>query len=124
MKEDVFSKLMTFLDNLEQGKISYTLAHHRDETIMVMVTVPGERLEAEFFADGSVEVEKFVSNGEIFGEEIFGDLLARHSDGETDNPGTARNLRLVVGQNKTMKKVCPVPCRHGQGKGRAWDDEY
>jgi hypothetical protein len=36
---------------------------------MVLVTVPGERWEVEFFADGSIEVERFISNGEICGEE-------------------------------------------------------
>lgn len=36
--------------------------------MMVLVTVPGERWEIEFFADDSVEVEVFKSSGEIKGE--------------------------------------------------------
>ncbi len=31
MKNHGFGKLVTFLNQLEQKKISYTLAHHRDE---------------------------------------------------------------------------------------------
>ncbi|MEH2422391.1 MAG: hypothetical protein V7K48_16205 [Nostoc sp.] len=39
MKNHGFGKLITFLNQLEQEKISYTLAHHWDETIMVNVAV-------------------------------------------------------------------------------------
>ena len=49
-----FDKLITFLNQLEQETISYTLVHRRDETIMVNVAVAGERWEVGFFEDGSV----------------------------------------------------------------------
>lgn len=80
MKSNIFDKLVSFLQNLEQQKIVYTLAHHRDEAIMVLVAVPGERWEIEFLSDGSVEVEKFISNGEIAGEESLNELFARYSE--------------------------------------------
>ena len=80
MIEDIFGKLMIFLNNLEEAGITYTLARHRDEAIMVMIAVPGERWEVEFLKDGSIEVEKFVSNGEIFGKEAFDELFAKYSD--------------------------------------------
>ena len=82
MKSNIFDKLVSFLQNLEQQKIVYTLAHNRDEAIMVIVAVPGERWEIEFLSDGSVEVEKFISNGEIVGEESLNELLARYSEQE------------------------------------------
>lgn len=85
MKNHGFGKLVTFLNQLEQEKISYTLAHHRDETIMVNVAVAGERWEVEFFEDGSVEVERFVSSGEINGEEVFSDLFAMYSEPENNS---------------------------------------
>ena len=44
---------------------------------MVCVTVPGERWEIEFLADGSVEVERFISESEIYGEDILGALFTR-----------------------------------------------
>lgn len=82
MKSNIFEKLVSFLQKLEQQGIAYTLAHHRDEAIMVIVAVPGERWEIEFLSDGSIEVEKFISNGEIAGEESLNDLFARYSEQE------------------------------------------
>lgn len=82
MNEQPFLKLTGFLKQFEQGHIHYTLASYRDDAIMVLVTVPGERWEIEFFGDGTVEVERFVSNGEICGEEALHKLLALYADHE------------------------------------------
>lgn len=82
MKSNIFDKLVSFLQNLEPQGIVYTLAHHRDEAIMVIVAVPGERWEIEFLSDGSIEVEKFISNGEIGGEESLNELFVRYSEQE------------------------------------------
>ena len=49
---------------------------------MVLITVPGERWEVEFFGDGSVEVERFRSHGEIGGEESLQELLTTYADPE------------------------------------------
>lgn len=59
MSQAPFDKLTTFLKQLEEAHLHYTLASHRDDTIMGLVTVPGERWEIEFFGDGSVEVSAF-----------------------------------------------------------------
>jgi len=83
LKSHGFGKLVKFLNQLEQERISYTLAHHRDETIMVNVALPGERWEVEFFEDGSVEVERFTSRGEIAGEEVLSELFALYSEPES-----------------------------------------
>jgi hypothetical protein len=64
-------QLLEFLGQLNQVRISYTLAHNQDEAIMVLIAVPGERWEIEFFADGSVEVEVFVSSGGVQGPELL-----------------------------------------------------
>ncbi len=72
-------KLFGFLSELEAKKIHYKLNKVR-EAVMVEVTVPGERWEVEFFADGNVEIEKFVSCGEIFGESEIKTLFERFSD--------------------------------------------
>ncbi|GAA6622062.1 hypothetical protein [Scytonema sp. NUACC26] len=97
MKSNGFNKLVAFLNQLEQEKISYTLAHNRDETIMVNVAVPGERWEVEFFEDGSIEVEKFISNGEILGEEILMDLL--------DVPLNLDERRVEISHNPELAKA-------------------
>ena len=70
------------MQQLEQDKIHYMLASHRDDAIMVQVAVPGERWEIEFFGDGTVEIERFVSNGTICGEEALHELCTRHADHE------------------------------------------
>lgn len=96
MKNHGFGKLVIFLNQLEQKKISYTLAHNRDETIMVNVAVAGERWEVEFFEDGSVEVERFVSSGEINGEEVFSELFAMYSEPESNFAKLTQNTKLTT----------------------------
>ena len=82
MSTKVFNSLITFLDKLEQQKISYTLAHAREEAIMVLVAVPGERWEIEFMSNGSVEIEKFISTGEISDTKGLDELFVRYADQE------------------------------------------
>ncbi|MEH2350265.1 MAG: hypothetical protein V7K55_20150 [Nostoc sp.] len=96
MKNHGFDKLVTFLNQLEQERISYTLAHHRDETIMVNVAVAGERWEVEFFEDGSVEVERFVSSGEINGKEVFSELFAMYSEPESHSAKLSENAKFTT----------------------------
>ena len=68
-----------FLNKLESRKIYYRLNKVRD-SIMVEVAVPGQRWEIEFFADSHVEIEKFISLGEISGETEIEKLLSDFSD--------------------------------------------
>lgn len=96
MKSSIFDKLILFLQNLEQQGISYTLAHHRDEAIMVTVAVPGERWEVEFLSDGAVDVEKFISKGEIAGEEALSELFARYSEQEELAVESPQNIGLSI----------------------------
>jgi hypothetical protein len=67
MKADLFNKFLTFLNQLEQQKINYQISHHRDEAVMITVALVGERWEIEFLENGEIEVEKFISNGDIYG---------------------------------------------------------
>ncbi len=89
MNIQVFNNLVAFLDRLEQKRISYTLAHNRKEAILVLVAVPGERWEIEFLCDGIVEVEKFVSTGEISDAESLSELFARYTDQEENAESTS-----------------------------------
>ncbi|RIK37139.1 MAG: hypothetical protein DCC55_25170 [Chloroflexi bacterium] len=74
-----FDQLIAFLDQLEQQRISYELAYHREGAIMVTVALPGQQWEVEFLADDSVEVEKFISDGDIGDESALVELFAVHS---------------------------------------------
>ncbi|GJD18102.1 hypothetical protein RIVM261_030580 [Rivularia sp. IAM M-261] len=81
MNSNGFTKLTNFINQLEKYKIYYTLAHHREEAIMVMVAIPGQRWEIEFFNDGSIEVERFISSSNgIEGETILNELFAAYID--------------------------------------------
>lgn len=47
---------------------------------MVEIAVPGQRWEVEFFADGNIEVEKFISDGTLFDKSELETLFAKFSD--------------------------------------------
>ena len=75
------SKLTDFLDRLDAADIHYTLTSVREHAVMVGVTVPEERWEIEFMADGAVEIEIFKSDGEVHDFFIVEDLFKRHLEG-------------------------------------------
>lgn len=73
--------LLHFLNRLEKNKIYYRLEKVRGEAIMVEVAVPGERWEVEFLEDGTVDVEKFVSDGgDIYDEKELEILFRNFGD--------------------------------------------
>ena len=59
-------ELLLFLNKLDERKIYYRLNKVRDEAIMVEIAVPGQHWEVEFMEDGSIEIEKFISKGQVF----------------------------------------------------------
>jgi hypothetical protein len=68
---------ISFLNKLEENNIFYKLNKIREEAIMVEVVVPGQRWEMEFMEDGTVEIEKFISDGSYYDAK---ELLALFSD--------------------------------------------
>ena len=56
-------QLLSFCAALEQRRARYDVLVVRPDAVMVSLAVPGERWEVEFFTDGRVEVERFVSQG-------------------------------------------------------------
>ena len=80
MKQNPFGKFMAFLDKLEANVLPYTITRARDEALLINISVPGERWEVEFMADGSVEIERFCSNGEITDESALVELFARFAE--------------------------------------------
>jgi len=55
-------ELIEFLRKLEERKIHFRLDKIRD-SVLVEIAVPGQHWEVEFMADGSVEIEKYISTG-------------------------------------------------------------
>lgn len=72
-------KLYAFLEQLEEAGIFFTLQRIR-ESIMVNVVVPGERWEVEFFEDGHVVVERFVTAGDLLDEKALNSLFDKFAD--------------------------------------------
>jgi len=72
-------QLLSFLNDLDERNIYYRLNKVRD-SIMVEIAIPGQRWEVEFMDDGSIEIEKFVSNGQIFDDKEISQLFLNFSD--------------------------------------------
>ena len=73
-------KMLSFLNKLEKKSIYYKLNKVRDEAIMVEVAVPGQRWEIEFLDDGSVDVEKFISEQDLYDARELEVLLKEFAD--------------------------------------------
>jgi hypothetical protein len=71
--------LLAFLSGLDEMGMStsYVLGHHRDDAITAHITAsPDERWEVEFFADGTVEIERFRCTAERVTAATVEELLA------------------------------------------------
>jgi hypothetical protein len=85
MKQDRFDRLLGFLQRLDQAGFHYTLANYREDAVSVQVHVPSEHWEVDFLADGSIEVERYRSDGTIHDESALDELFAvEPSDGAED----------------------------------------
>lgn len=73
-------KLINFLNKLEDNKIFYKLDKVRDESIMVEITIPGQRWEVEFMEDDTVEIEKFISDGNYYDSKELETLFKDFAD--------------------------------------------
>lgn len=61
-EHDPFHKFLAFVRLVQQAGHPYTIKCVRD-ALMVVVEVPDQRWEVEFFANGDVELERFYSMG-------------------------------------------------------------
>lgn len=61
----MLDELLTFCVALNKRRASYRLSVDRPEAIRVMLDVPGERWEFDFFADGRIELERYAGQGVV-----------------------------------------------------------
>ncbi len=73
-------ELIAFLNKLEERSIFYKLNKVRNEAIMVEVAVPGQRWEIEFLEDGTVDIEKFLSDKDMYDVNELETLFKEFSD--------------------------------------------
>jgi len=67
--------LLHFIQKLERDKIHYSIEHNRDEFIMVLVSIPGQRWEVEFDERGNVEIEIFKDSTGVLSDITILDSL-------------------------------------------------
>jgi hypothetical protein len=73
--------LYQLLRRLEDAKIHFTLARHRDDTVLVTLTLVGERVEVDVFEDGHMEVSRFSGSEDIVGgAELVERLIDENRD--------------------------------------------
>jgi hypothetical protein len=65
---------------LDRRHVAYQLVIARQDALMVSVAIPGERWEIEYFDDGHIELERFVSHGVEEAQDPYAGLLP-HLDG-------------------------------------------
>ena len=61
--------LYELLRNLDDRGLFYTLSRHRPDTILVSVTVPGERIEIDVFEDGHMEMSRFSGDESVIDDQ-------------------------------------------------------
>lgn len=76
------SKFFNIIDQLSQAGIHYSLASYRKGMVMIIASVPGRRIEIEISDDGEIEVESFLSDGVIDGENGLMSLIKEFSDNQ------------------------------------------
>ena len=88
-KKDTFRQILELLRQLQEARIAYSLKQARDDALMIEARVPGQRWEIEFVDYGDevqVEVERYLSNGQIDDESALAELFAKFSDKEEPVP--------------------------------------
>jgi hypothetical protein len=71
--------LYDVLNLLERERLHFRIDRHRPDTVMITVTVVGERLEIDVFDDGHIEYSRFKGDEDVFDDEgALMDLIRRH----------------------------------------------
>jgi hypothetical protein len=66
------------LAKLESARIHFTLSRNRPDSILVTMTLVGERVEVDVFDDGHMEVSRFLGTEDILGgQELVAQLIVQ-----------------------------------------------
>lgn len=72
--------LYALLSRLEATHIHFTLGRYRPDTVLVTLTLVGERVEIDVFEDGHMEVSRFKGKEDIVGGlELVDELIQRET---------------------------------------------
>lgn len=80
--DNTFIKLLAFLNRLDEGGLTYTMEHNREDSVLICVSRDNERWEVDFLADGEIDVEVFYSDEEegLEDEEALDRLFEEDDD--------------------------------------------
>ena len=67
--------LYKLLRDLEAASIHFTLGRYREDTVLVTLTLVGERVEVDVFDDGHMEISRFPGSEDIVGDKDLVDQL-------------------------------------------------
>ena len=67
--------LYPLLQKLEAARIHFTLGRHREDTVLVTLTLVGERVEVDVFEDGHMEISRFTGDEAVVGGAELLDVL-------------------------------------------------
>ena len=72
--------LYNLLSELEAARIPFSLARYRPDSVLVTLTLVGERVEVDVFEDGHMEASRFVGNEDIIGGQgLVSRIIARNA---------------------------------------------
>ena len=74
--------LLNLMATLRDAKIHFEVFAYRADAITLVASVPGQRWEIEVLEDGSVQFERFVSDGTMHGADSLHESIRGH--GEVD----------------------------------------
>lgn len=80
MKPTPFETLQAVFRSLDAATIHYTVARYRDDAVSIRATVPGERWEIDVLDDGTVDFERFVSDGSILEHDDLKQYIERFAE--------------------------------------------
>ena len=75
-----FETLQSLFRSLEAAAIHYTVSRDRDDAVSIHAVVPGERWEIDILDDGTVDFERFVSDGEMLDDRALKEWIARFAE--------------------------------------------
>lgn len=76
--------LYELLRELESARIHFSLARYRPDTVLVTMTLAGERVEIDVFEDGRMDVERFQGSTLIGDAALVAELIAREQAASSD----------------------------------------
>lgn len=73
--------LFKLLTDLESAHIHFSLSRNRPDTVLVTITLVGERVEVDVFSDGHMEVSRFRGSEDIVGgEELVSQIIDQNRE--------------------------------------------